>query len=278
MIEMYLLEQLNAFKEYGTLSSAAEQLHLAQPTLSRSMQKLEGILGVTLFERGKNKMSMNETGKLAAEYAARILESEKDMERRIKAFNRSLRTITIGSCAPGPLYPLLPQVTSVFSGMNISSELTLEDKLLPGLDSDLYQIVILPQPVDDPGYICRKYITEQLYMSVSIMHPAAPYKTITFHEMDGQSFIMYSHVGLWEDIAREAMPHAKFFKQEDLEALGEIAESSTLPMFSSSITVKEFSSRLKGRANIPISDSEATIDFYLVCKKSEARRFKRLFE
>lgn len=53
MIEIYLLEQLAAVAKYGTLSAAAEHLHLAQPSLSRSMQKLEDLLGVTLFERKK---------------------------------------------------------------------------------------------------------------------------------------------------------------------------------------------------------------------------------
>ena len=39
MIEIYLLEQLKAFHDCGTLSAASEQLHLSQPALSRSMKK-----------------------------------------------------------------------------------------------------------------------------------------------------------------------------------------------------------------------------------------------
>lgn len=69
MIEIYLLEQLSAFYEYGTLSAAAEHLNLAQPSLSRSMQKLESILGVTLFDRQKNRIVLNQTGILAAGHA-----------------------------------------------------------------------------------------------------------------------------------------------------------------------------------------------------------------
>ena len=41
MIDTYLLEQLTAVYECGTLSAASEKLHLTQPTLTRSMQKLE---------------------------------------------------------------------------------------------------------------------------------------------------------------------------------------------------------------------------------------------
>ena len=40
-IELEQLEHLVAFDKYKTLSNAAKQLHLSQPILSRSMQKLE---------------------------------------------------------------------------------------------------------------------------------------------------------------------------------------------------------------------------------------------
>lgn len=42
MIELYELRQLAAFAEAGTLSEAAEVLHLSQPALSRNMKKIRG--------------------------------------------------------------------------------------------------------------------------------------------------------------------------------------------------------------------------------------------
>ena len=57
MIEIYLLEQLCAFAECGTLSAAAEKLHISQPALSRSMKKIEDVCGVELFERNNSKIS-----------------------------------------------------------------------------------------------------------------------------------------------------------------------------------------------------------------------------
>ena len=40
MIENYLLEQFVAVARYGTLLKASEELHISQPSLSRSMKKL----------------------------------------------------------------------------------------------------------------------------------------------------------------------------------------------------------------------------------------------
>ena len=79
MIEIYLLEQLAAFRQYGTLSEAAKHLHISQPALSRSMQKLEEVLDVKLFERSKNRIGLSAAGLLAADLAGRILQSEDEM-------------------------------------------------------------------------------------------------------------------------------------------------------------------------------------------------------
>lgn len=55
MLDLLELEQLAAFAEYGTLSKAAQELHISQPTLTRTMKRLEEEFGVPLFVRGKIK-------------------------------------------------------------------------------------------------------------------------------------------------------------------------------------------------------------------------------
>lgn len=60
---MYVLNELAAFSKYGTLTAVAEKLNVSQPALSRSMKKLEDDLGVSLFERTKNKITLNDDGK-----------------------------------------------------------------------------------------------------------------------------------------------------------------------------------------------------------------------
>lgn len=269
MIEIYVLEQLKAFSDYGTLSAAAEHLHLAQPSLSRSMQKLESSLGVKLFERQKNRVTLNDTGKLAAKYAAQILNAEADMEQRIRAFDRSLHTISIGSCAPGPLFLLLPQASGAFPDMTVSSNIESEETLLKGLDTGDYLMIILNHPIDDENFYCQKYETEQLYLSVNHFHPAASMKSITFKEADGQNFIMHAHVGFWENLVREKMPNAKFFLQDDIDAVGELQRSSDLPSFVTDITLRVLKSRQSNRIAVPFQNPEALATYYLVCIKKK---------
>ena len=89
VFEIYQLEQLLAFAECGTLSGAAERLHLSQPALSRSMQRLEAELQVPLFHRQKNKIEFNENGRMAADCARQVLDKCQDMISRVQAFDRS---------------------------------------------------------------------------------------------------------------------------------------------------------------------------------------------
>lgn len=274
MIDIYLLEQLSAFYECGTLSAAAEQLNLSQPSLSRSMQKLEDVLGVKLFERQKNRILLNQTGVVAAKHAKTILENEKQMEQHVRAFDRSLRTINIGSCAPGPLMKLLPLATAVFSNMTISSAVDDEEKLLHGLENSEYSMVILNHPLENEMYFCKKYITEQLYLSVTSFHPASSYPQISFAEMDGQNFIMYAYVGFWEKIVRDKMPHSKFFLQSDLDAVGELTRYSELPSFVSDITMQASESHHFNRIAVPFSDPESFITYYLVCMKENYKNWQ----
>lgn len=83
MFELTQLEQLIAFSECETLSKTAEILLISQPALSRSMQKLESDIGVTLFDRTKNKISLNDNGHMAVEYAKQIISDSHNMIKQI---------------------------------------------------------------------------------------------------------------------------------------------------------------------------------------------------
>lgn len=61
MIDLYLLEELVAFQENGTLAKTADTLNVTQPTITRGLQKLEDKLGVQLFNRA---LASNASGPL----------------------------------------------------------------------------------------------------------------------------------------------------------------------------------------------------------------------
>ena len=276
MIETYLLEALVAFDEYKTLSSAAEQIHISQPALSRSMQKLEGILGVSLFDRSKNKITLNGTGKLAASLAKRILDQEDEMIQMVRNYDSSLHTISLGFCAPGPMMEVPPYMNRFYPRMAVSSEMKEEETLLEYLKTGRYNMIFLSHPVDLPGMICRYYGSEHLYISVIPAHPAAVFKDkgLHFRDVNGETFVMASEIGIWKQIVEKTMPDSRLIRQESMEALNEVVSSSSLPSFVTDLTIRLFrSGENSQRVFVPIRDPEAKVDFYCIYPDKDRERF-----
>ncbi len=266
MFELYQLEQLLAVAECGTLSNAADRLHISQPALSRSMQRLEAELKVPLFLRQKNRVELNENGRLAVEYAQQIVGQSRSMISRIQAFDRSQRTILIGSCAPVPLWEIPPVLSGLYPDMTISSEIRENGVLLQGLRDNVYQLIVLPFPVEESGITCVKYGEEHLFFSLPPAHPLSGRKALYMKDLNGETMLLRNRLGFWRDIADRKMPDTRFLEQEDI-AFEELVRSSALPNFVTDVVLRR-EGNPTNRVNIPILDEEANVTYYCLCKTS----------
>lgn len=266
MFELYQLEQLLAVAECGTLSNAADRLHISQPALSRSMQRLEAELKVPLFLRQKNRVELNESGRLAVEYAQQIVGQSRSMISRIQAFDRSQRTILIGSCAPVPLWEIPPVLSGLYPDMTISSEIRENGVLLQGLRDNVYQLIVLPFPVEESGITCVKYGEEHLFFSLPPAHPLSGRKALYMKDLNGETMLLRNRLGFWRDIADRKMPDTRFLEQEDI-AFEELVRSSALPNFVTDVVLRR-EGNPTNRVNIPILDEEANVTYYCLCKTS----------
>lgn len=264
MFELYQLEQLLAVAACGTLSNAAEQLHISQPALSRSMQRLEAELQVSLFTRQKNKIELNENGRMAVDYARKIMEQSQDMISRIQAFDRSQRTILFGACAPAPLWEIPALLSDLYPEMTISSEIRENDVLLQGLREDVYQLIVLPFPVDEPGMICAKYGEEHLFFSLPPAHPLSGSKALYMKDLNGETMLLRNRLGFWRELTVRKMPDTRFLEQEDV-AFDELVKFSALPSFATDVVLNREGNHVN-RVNIPILDEEANVSYYCLCK------------
>ena len=82
----------------GTISAAAESLHVVQPSLSRQMRGMEEELGVTLFERGNRRITLTEEGKVLrrrAEELVRLMQLTQEEIAQVK--HRLTGSIRIGA-------------------------------------------------------------------------------------------------------------------------------------------------------------------------------------
>lgn len=80
-MEVHQLRYFLAVAETGSFSRAAERSHVAQPSLSQQIQKLERELGQPLFDRLSRKVTLTEAGVGLLPYARRILNDIADAQK-----------------------------------------------------------------------------------------------------------------------------------------------------------------------------------------------------
>lgn len=210
-------------------------------------------------------------GELAVQYARQILDDVNTMTDAIQSYDRSLHTISIGTCAPGPLLELLPELTERFYGMALNSETVPLECLLPGLEKGTYQIIITDQEVTAPDILCQAFCTEELYLTVPPAHPLANSKEgIYLDDLAGETMLLFKEIGIWKERVISKMPETNFILQDQDETFSALIQASALPAFASDLTLKH-SEQWAERTNrlvLPILDPEAHISFYCCVHKS----------
>lgn len=275
MIELYELRQLEAFAKTGTLSEAAEVLHLSQPALSRNMKKLEEELGISLFERRKNKLELNKNGEYALELARKLLDDADSFITRVRDFDRRSRTITLGICAPAPVWILAPLIANLFPDMSLQTEMDQEDRLLKDLQNNVYQLVVTHEKPDEKQFFFKECGTESLLFGLPQDHKYARRKNLSFSEMNGENMLLMPDIGFW-DFVKERMPDSRFLTQSDRFSFNELIRASSLPFFATELG-NRYQKTPPGRTYVPVSDADASVTYYLVCKAEHEKEFHTLF-
>lgn len=279
MPELRHLEYLVAVAEEGTFSAAAEALHITQPALTRMMQRMEEELGLTLFERTKNRAELNEAGKLAVECAKTVLESARQMTYRMDSYRRSLTTLAVGSCAPGPTFPLIPRLTALYPEMTISSVLHPEDALREGLLNDTFHMIALSHPCQEADVLCHAYVKESLMVSLPRTHPLAGRKELRISDLAGLTMLLSSGLGIWQELHDKKMKDVQFIVQSDRKTLNELIAVSDIPNFVTNLSMQYHISTVSdNRIAIPLADPEATVQFYLCARKKNKKMLDNVTE
>lgn len=277
MLEIYQLQQLIAIAEKGTLAAAAEYLYISHSTLSRTTQKLEDELGVTLFERKKNRITLNENGKVAVKEAKKVLKQLNMLEENVRSFDRSHRMIAIGSCAPAPIWEILPFLSYADPCMATFSEINTSKKLYKGLENGKYQLIIVEEKPKNPQFYYEKYGEEQLIFLLPEEHPQARRKSLSFKDFGEDTMLVYEEIGLWEQVYRFNLPDTHFIIEKDWSSFQKLIDTSTLPVFITDLALKHFQFP-SGKVPVTISDTNAKKSYYCACLKSQKRKWIPFFD
>ncbi len=204
------LQQLAYFiaaAEHGSFSAAAHQLHMAQPSLSEQIRRLEGELGVQLFTRAGRHLELTEAGRLLRPRAERTLAAAEEAAasvREVRALTGG--TATFGTFGNAPYYLLSdlvqdfrsrhPDVRVRLVGLNSSevADEVREGRLEGGL-------IVLP--IDDRNLDVRPAIRDEiLFLSADASRTQAP---MTIERLAELPLVLYDAQFGWDDPTRRQL-------------------------------------------------------------------------
>ena len=195
-----LLEQLIYFEKYGTLSDVANKLLITQPTVTRGMQKLEDELGVELFKRSVNKLTLTKTGEFAAKEAKKLLEIEDNIFKKIQQFEKDNSILNISCTEPGPRF-ILPSINFTQKCNLYIKNIEVENIIDSLLKFD-YDFIISSEEIHTCDIESLYIGTERLLVNVDTLTIDNTKKQISFNELNSMSFIVLDDIGIWSDIIK----------------------------------------------------------------------------
>ncbi|EGO62352.1 LysR family transcriptional regulator [Acetonema longum] len=201
------LRQLKYFQlasQLNSISKAADQLHIAQPSVSIAIQKLEEELGVQLFNRSQRQITLNAEGRVFSKRVNDILASIDDSIREMKDLSKSPHgTINIGvpSMIGLSLFPhIFAQFQKQYPRFSLTAieagSVTIRNLVEQGhIDVGFITQSAAPSPAiikaASPSALDTIPITTgQIYLCLYPGHPLTHLANIPFEQLSGQSFIL----------------------------------------------------------------------------------------
>lgn len=274
MLELQQIEQLVAVADCGTLSAAAEALHISQSAMSRSVQRLEAELGVTLFVRSRNRIVLNEVGRRAVDYARVLLQAAQNFSEDVQAYAEKISTFRIGCSAPAPLRRLSQELHEAFPTLPVAEELKNTAQLVEGLRQGHYRLILSEFPVEEPGLLCRPYVEDGLMLELPAGHPLSRRETLSIDDLRGLTVLIYRSTGMWRERMR-SIEGVHIIEQPELDVLNDLLLSASLPNLSSILFPTPTVGK-RGRVSVPIVSELTVQTFYLAARESDRALFQHL--
>ncbi|HUU13315.1 MAG TPA: LysR family transcriptional regulator [Terriglobia bacterium] len=114
-MELHQLRYFMAVARFGSFTRAAEHEHVAQPSLSQQIRKLEDELGVRLFDRLGRRSKLTPLGVRFLEHARRVLAEVEGARQEVEELLGLRRgTVWVGAIPTVAPY-LLPKTLAAFA-------------------------------------------------------------------------------------------------------------------------------------------------------------------
>ena len=189
-MELHQLRYFVAAAECGNVSRAAERCHVAQPSLSQQLQKLESLLGVKLFDRIGRGIAITDTGRAllprARQILAQVRDTEANLKREAMGCEGTLIVGAIPTMAPYLLPPALGKLRSIHPNCQISVREALTEQLVEALANNEIDCALVSTPLEDELLEIEVLGNEELLVAVPAHHAAAGKTQLGLTDLRGQ--------------------------------------------------------------------------------------------
>ncbi|WP_322905679.1 LysR family transcriptional regulator [Paenibacillus campi] len=181
-------------------SRAAEKLHIAQPSLSQQLSKLEKELGVLLFQRNTSTVELTQAGASFVEHAQKIIDSVEQLRREMADISQlQSGRVIVGSMQITGSH-LLPHVLPDFRTQYPQIEVMLLEDTSLNLEkltaSGQTDLSLLALPLTEPSLTYEPVAEELIDLAVPPNHPlaerflAGDHTPVKLSELRDESFIV----------------------------------------------------------------------------------------
>jgi LysR family hydrogen peroxide-inducible transcriptional activator len=193
-MEIHQLRYFVAVADEGSFSRAAAREHVAQPSLSQQIQKLEAEMGQRLFDRLPRSVVATEAGKYLLEYARKILVEIADARRCLDELKREV----VGRLAVGAIPTITPYVLPELIGkfQHRYPKVTLEiledttERLVRRLEDGELDIAFVSTCDESPALERHSLGREALLVLLPKGHQLAKKKKIKWSDLKSQKFLL----------------------------------------------------------------------------------------
>ncbi|MCD1260293.1 LysR family transcriptional regulator [Paenibacillus athensensis] len=158
-------------------SRAAEKLHIAQPSLSQQLSKLEKEIGVLLFQRSTNSVELTHAGSLFVEKAQSILDMVEQLKKEMEDISQMKKGRLVVGSMPITGSTILPFVVPAFQAAYPEIEISLVEETSANLErltsSGQTDVSLLSLPLFEDSLVYETLLEEEIVLAVPPAHPLA---------------------------------------------------------------------------------------------------------
>lgn len=195
MLERHHLAVIRAVVEYGTLTRAAESLHLSQSALSHTIRKLEDALGTALWHKEGRELRLSQAGRFLHQLSLTVLPQFEHAEEQLRHYaGGRLGILRIGmECHP--CYQWLLNVVSPYLAawprVDVDVKQQFQFKGIAALYNYEVDILITPDPVFGDGLVFAAVFDYEQVLVVNSGHALAAREVVFPDDLAGEVLITY---------------------------------------------------------------------------------------